>query len=259
MLIETSVRAAALPALRRFARRLTDLVLPPQCLICRALVSDPAALCASCWRELFAIGEPCCARLGTPFAFDEGEGAVSAAAIAEPPVWNAARAAVAYDDHSASLVHALKYADRHEAALLMQRMMRHAGRLLLAQADLVVPVPLHRRRLWSRRYNQSALLAQPLARGSAKRYFPEALERVKSTPRQVGLSREQRDLNVRRAFAVPDRARPEVLGRRILLIDDVITTGATANACAAVLKKAGAAEVNVLAFALVLEPKHLHI
>ena len=170
-----------------------------------------------------------------------------------------ARAAVGYGEISGKLVQALKYADRHEAGLVMARMMRHAGRRLIAEAEMIVPVPLHRWRLWRRRYNQSAIVAAKIAKAAAKPFMPEVLERVLATPRQVGLSRDLRQRNMRRAFAVPEDAQGLVLDRRILLIDDVITTGATANACALALRKAGAAQVDVLAFALVLEPAHLHI
>jgi ComF family protein len=246
------------PALRLW-RGAIDVVLPPRCLACGVPAAEASSMCARCWSELTHIVEPCCDRLGTPFAYDEGEGALSAAAIAEPPEWARARAAVAYDAVSGKLVQALKYADRHEAGLVMARLMQHAGRRLIAEADAIVPIPLHRWRLWTRRYNQSGLLAAKIAKAAGRPFRPELLERVRATPRQVGLTREDRRRNLRRAFAVPETAVQDILGRRILLVDDVVTTGATANAAARALMKAGAAGVDVLAFALVLEPTHLHI
>jgi ComF family protein len=247
------------PDVRRILRRLVDVLIPPHCLACHAPTLEPAAMCPNCWRKLRLIEAPCCDVLGTPFAYDQGEGAVSPAALAEPPPWNRARAAVAYGDAAGTLVHALKYRDRHEAALIMARLMTRAGASLLADADAVVPVPLHRLRLWTRRYNQSSLLAQRIAGLSGRPYRPEFLVRSRATPRQVGLDHDKRRRNVRGAFRVPDEVRGTVTGSRLLLVDDVLTTGATAGACAKALKRAGAARVDVLVFALVLEPKALHI
>ena len=155
------IALSALPA--RLWRGVVDLVAPSLCLGCGAGVGEPASLCLACWASLQHLDEPVCDALGTPFAYDQGEGALSAAALADPPPWDRARAAVIFDDASARLVHALKYQDRQEAGLLMARMMARAGRRLLAEADVILPVPLHRFRLWRRRFNQSAFLAQQLS------------------------------------------------------------------------------------------------
>jgi ComF family protein len=240
-------------------RIIADFLLPPQCLSCRERVMEPATLCASCWRDLSFLSEPCCDRRGIPFAFDPGEGILSAAALADPPVWDRARAAVRFDEPSRRLVHDLKYRDRHEVAALMGRLMAVAGRSLMAEAHFVVPVPLFRWRLWRRRYNQSALLARQLARPPELPFRPDLLERTRATAAQVGLRHRERKANVRGAFRVPDERQAEIAGATILLIDDVITSGATANACAGALKQAGAARVNVLAFALVHDPGRFHI
>jgi ComF family protein len=253
------------PASRQFrvagraGRMIADFLLPPQCLSCRARVMEPATLCAGCWRQLAFVTEPCCDRRGIPFAFDPGEGIVSAAALAHPPAWDRARAAVRFDERSRRLVHDLKYRDRHEVAALMARLMAVAGQSLTAESACVVPVPLFRWRLWRRRYNQSALLALRLCRPHSLPFRPDLLERTRSTTAQVGLGYRQRQANVRNAFRVPDAGRGDIAGRTVLLVDDVITSGATANACAAALKKAGAARVNVLAFALVHDPERFHI
>jgi ComF family protein len=244
---------------RRMLRRLADFLIPPQCLTCGLALAEPAAVCPGCWRQLRLIEAPCCDVLGTPFAYDQGEATVSPAALADPPEWNRARAAAAYGEVAKNLIHALKYRDRHEAGLVMARLMARAGRALLADADAVLPVPLHRLRLWTRRYNQSALLAQRIAELAGLAYRPELLVRSRATRRQVGLDHDRRRKNVLGAFRVPDAAKAEVRGRRILLVDDVMTTGATAGACAKALKRAGAKRVDVLVFALVLEPRGIHI
>lgn len=184
---------------------------------------------------------------------------MSEAAFANPPPWDRARAAVAYDDASRPIVHLLKFYDTPEAGLLMARLMARAGRKLLAEADLIIPVPLHRLKLWWRRFNQSAQLATRLARQSAKPWRGDVLVRVKATRPQVGLNAETRRRNVRAAFRVNDTKAAGIAGRNILLVDDVLTTGATASACAAALKKAGAGRVDVLTFALVVKPYRPHI
>jgi ComF family protein len=236
-----------------------DALSPAQCLTCRVPVQQTGSLCSGCWIKLTLIEEPCCDRLGLPFSFEQGEGAISPAALANPPPWNRARSAVAFNETSRALVHALKYQDRHEARLLMARLMRRAARPFLETCDAVIPVPLHWRRLWTRRFNQSALLAQMLAREASLPYRPELLERVRPTPQQVGLDPKARQRNVKNAFAVPEAARLAVAGRRLLLIDDVLTTGATLSAATAALQKAGPAEVNVVTFALVITPGRSHI
>jgi ComF family protein len=236
-----------------------DWITPPKCVACRADVTAGATLCLSCWQTLSFIDDPVCDALGIPFEYDEGEGALSPAAIADPPAWDRARAAVAFTETAKTLVHLLKYNDMHEAGLAMARMMLGPGRKLIADCDVLIPVPLHRRRLWRRRFNQAAVLAQEIGRLSGKPVRAQVLLRTLSTHSQVGLTAEERRRNVRHAFAVPPEQRAAVEGKRVLVIDDVRTTGATAEACAATLKAAGAAHVDVLSFALVLTPAQLHI
>ena len=175
-------------------------------------------------------------------------------AIADPPAYNRARAAVRYDDVARKLVHGLKYGDRMDLAPMIGRWMIRAGHELLGDADALVPVPLHWRRLWTRRFNQSAALAEHIARESGIAVTHAALKRVKATAQQVGLSRKDRATNVQGAFKVAPDARPEVAGRRLILIDDVLTSGATSDACARALLRAGAAQVDVLVFARVVDP-----
>jgi ComF family protein len=234
-------------------------ITPPLCLGCRQPTTAGASLCVSCWQKLAFIDEPVCDMLGTPFEFDQGEGALSPAAIADPPPWDKARAAVSFDESSKHLIHLLKYRDTQEAGIAMARMMAAAGRHIIEASDIVVPVPLHRFRLWQRRFNQAAYLGQRIAVGAGKPCVTDVLLREKRTRQQVGLTAEERRKNVARAFVVPPEKRPQIDGKTVLLVDDVRTTGATVSACSKVLKQSGAVKVHVLSFALVLEPARLHI
>ncbi len=244
--------AQLLPA-ASFARWLVDLVLPPQCLACRAPVAEIGTLCPACWSRLRLIERPYCERLGIPFAFDLGAGALSAEAIADPPPFDRCRAVAAYDDIARRLVHGLKYRDRLELARWMAGWMARAGADLMDGTDIVVPVPLHRRRLWWRRYNQSALLARRVAERAGRPLANGALVRIRATAQQVGLTADERDRNVRGAFRVPPDQKPAVAGRRVLLVDDVYTTGATVRAATRALVRAGAVAVDVLVFARVVK------
>ena len=185
--------------MRASLARILDVALPQLCAICREPV-DGAGLCPTCWSRLSFIAPPYCERLGTPFPFDSGPGMLSMEAIADPPAYHRARAAVRYDDISSKLVHALKYGDRLDLAPTMGRWMASAGRELLADADAIVPVPLHWRRQWMRRFNQSALLAEIIAKAGGRMVAHGALKRVKATPHQVGLGKSERAENVQGAF-----------------------------------------------------------
>jgi ComF family protein len=233
-------------------RRGMDLALPPQCLSCDRPTAAHGSLCPSCWSRMRLIEKPHCARLGIPFTYAMGEGALSAEAIADPPPFDRCRAVAVFDDVARKLVHGLKYRDRLELASWMASWMARAGAEVVATADLVVPVPLHVRRLWWRRANQSALLAQWVAARSGVRFAPVVLRRIRATEQQVGLTPDQRNRNVRGAFHVPPEASVVLAGRRVLLVDDVYTTGATVKAATRALLRAGAAAVDVLVFARVV-------
>ncbi|HEY6256025.1 MAG TPA: ComF family protein [Xanthobacteraceae bacterium] len=235
-----------------------DVALPQLCPACREPVAGEG-LCAPCWSRLSFIAPPYCARLGIPFPFDPGPGTLSIEAIADPPVYNRARAAVCFDETARVLVHALKYGDRLDLAPLMGRWMANAGRELTREADGLVPVPLHWRRQWGRRFNQSAVLADVVAKASGLSVAHRALRRIKATPQQVGLARAERAVNVQGAFRVPQSGRIEVTGRRLILVDDVLTSGATLEACTRALLRAGAAGVDVLVFARVVAPARIPI
>jgi len=241
-------------ALRLPFRLALDVALPQLCPSCREPVGDGAGLCAPCWSKLSLIERPFCEKLGIPFTYDPGPGVYSMQAIASPPAYARARAAVRYDDVARSLVHALKYGDRLDLAPTMARWMARAGSDLLADADLIVPVPLHWRRLWARRFNQSAALAGFISRQAGPPVSVTALKRARATPQQVGLSRAARAANVQGAFRVDDAGKAEIRRKQVLLVDDVLTSGATVDTCARALLRDGARQVDVLVFARVVDP-----
>jgi ComF family protein len=237
---------------RHAAKLALDIALPTLCVACRESVAGEG-VCAACWSKLSFIAKPYCPRLGIPFIYDPGPDLLSMEAIASPPAYSRARAAVRYDDVAKTLVHALKYQDRTDLAPTIGRWMARAGGELLAGADALVPVPLHWRRAWHRRYNQSGALAAVIARQSGVKLKAELLQRSRATEQQVGLSRAQRASNVQGAFRIPPERQSEVLGARIVLIDDVLTSGSTVDACARALLRAKAAQVDVLVFARVVD------
>ena len=236
----------------RAAAWAAGVLFPPVCAGCRRHVTQPGTLCGACWPKLKFLEQPWCPVMGTPFVHEMGEGFLSAEAIANPPPFDRARAAVAYSGVARQMVHGLKYSDRAELAPWMARWMVRAGAELVADADVVIPVPLHWRRFLLRRFNQSAELARAIAGLAGKPFAPLGVARVKVTRQQVGLGLRDREDNVRGAFRVPPEHDITVRGRRVLVVDDVYTTGSTVSAMARALKKNGAAGVDVLTFARVL-------
>lgn len=234
------------------ARLVLDTLLPPHCLTCDTLVDRPGQFCAECFRETQFITAPHCLTCGAPFAHAQPGMIVCAGCAADPPPWGEARAALAYDAQSRRLVLAFKHSDRTELATALARMMARAGHALLARADLLVPVPLHRTRLFARRYNQSALLAGALSRLSGVPHLPDALRRTRATSSLGELSAAARARMLEGAIAV--RRPAAVEGRHVLLIDDVLTSGATSRNCTHALLDAGAAGVDVLVTARVRAP-----
>jgi len=236
--------------LRRSALGLLDLLLPPRCLACGSTVGSEGELCPSCWRAITFLAPPCCACCGLPFAYDAGADALCAACLRDKPAYDRARAVFRYDEASRGLVLSFKHGDRTHSAPAYGRWMRRAGAALLADADLLVPVPLHWTRLFLRRYNQAALLAHAIHAAGGPHVAPDWLVRRRRTPSQGRRNSTARAENVRGAFALrPGRS---VAGRRLVLVDDVFTTGATVGECARVLISAGAARVDVLTLARVL-------
>src|ERR1700722_13743317 len=242
-------RASALAL--RLAQAALDTLYPPTCLACRAGTDRHGALCPRCWSTMRFIERPFCERIGTPFEHDLGQGLISPQAMADPPAFGRARAVARFEDGpSRTLVHRLKYSHRGELAQPIASWMARAGADVLADADLVAPVPLHALRLWRRRFNQAAALAREISRRTGKPCDLAALRRVKATRSQVGLSRAQRAENVQGAFRIAEDA--VVRGLNVVLVDDVLTSGATANAASRALLRAGAKRVDVLVFARVV-------
>jgi len=230
-------------------RRLLDSVLPPLCLGCNEIVAEPGALCATCWPAFSFIAAPMCARCGVPFAEDIGENAQCGACLRRPPRYLRARSALVYDDRSRRLVLPFKHGDRTDMAKSCGLWMARAGHELLAEADLVAPVPLHWRRLFTRRYNQALLLAHSAARPSGRPVVPDLLHRARWTGSQGKRTAKERRKNVQSAFSVNARWVGQVKGKAVLLVDDVLTTGATVEACTLALQRAGARHVDVLTLA----------
>lgn len=242
----------ALPGrwLRRSAAGLLDLLLPPRCLGCGATIGRDGELCPRCWGAIAFLGAPHCACCGLPFPYETDAGARCGACLAEPPAYSRARAVFRYDDASRGLVLAFKHGDKTHSAPAYGRWMSRAGAELMEEADLLVPVPLHWTRLFARRYNQAALLAHAIRTAGGPPVAPDWLQRRRRTPSQGHRNAAGRADNVRGAFALrPGRS---VVGRRLVLIDDVFTTGATVGECARILRRAGAAQVDVLTLARVV-------
>ncbi len=237
-------------------RRLLDSVLPPLCLGCGEIVGTPGALCAACWPSFSFIAPPHCARCGIPFAEDLGNSALCAACLDRPSRFSRARAVLIYDEKSRRLVLPFKHGDRTDMARTCGTWMARAGAELLAEADLIAPVPLHWRRLVTRRYNQALLLARNVARlaPAPTELAPDLLVRHRWTGSQAGLAARERRHNVREAFEVHPRWAAKLKAKAVLLVDDVLTTGATAEACARALQRGGASRVDVLTLARVVRP-----
>ena len=235
--------------LKGAVRPALDYALPPRCPGCGVIVDADDAFCLSCWSGMRFLGEPCCTRCGVPFEHDRGEGAACGPCLAEPPPFDSARAVLAYGDIARKVALRLKYGRRIGLARLIAR---HMARRLPSfdGPPLIVPVPLHRWRLWWRGFNQSALIADHLGRSSGLAVDKHALQRARATQPLRDMHARQRAKAVRGAFALAlDHG---VKGRSVLLIDDVHTSGATAAACAQVLKRGGASSVHLLCWARAL-------
>ena len=237
--------------LRNLAR-VVDWILPPTCHGCGTVVADAQTLCADCWAQLTFLGRPCCEACGYPFDYEVPERTLCGACARELPPFGRARAALLYNDSSRDLVLGFKHADKTEAALLFAKWMAAVGREILADADVIVPVPLHWTRLFKRRYNQAALLANGLGRLSGVAVCADGLVRTRKTPSQGNFGRLGRARNVQGAFRVHPRRGESLAGKRVVLVDDVFTTGATVRTAAKVLRRAGCTEVEVLVLARVV-------
>lgn len=234
-----------------------DLLLPPRCAACDNAVSVQGQLCTACFIRTTFVTAPFCAHCGVPFAFIEQGGVemLCPGCRAHPPRFRQARAALRYDEQGRRLILPLKHGDRLELAQILAPIMTRAAAELLARADALVPVPLHRRRLFRRKYNQAAVLAHAVGRLAGRPVFPDGLIRIRRTAPLDDKSPEERDREVAGSIAVRLSRLGQITGRTVLLIDDVMTSGATANACADALLQAGAVAVDVLVAARVPDPR----
>jgi ComF family protein len=243
------VHAQAL--VRGAAAIVLDFALPPRCPGCGAITGLQHSFCVDCWRALDFLAEPCCVRCGLPFAYAQGDGVECGSCISAPPAFDRLRAAVAYGPIARQVALKLKYGGRPGVAETLARLLQRQMSGFPDDA-LIAPVPLHRWRIWKRGYNQAALIASALARHGGRPLTLDLLERIKPTPSMRGLGRRERALAVRGAFRVRREHKDALGGRSVLLVDDVYTSGATANACARALKKAGAGQVNIICWARVV-------
>lgn len=243
--------------LGRAVRVCIDAALPPHCLACTAEVGADGQLCPECFNKTTFITAPFCGRCGMtlPGIFMRQTAPTCEGCAIDPPRYRTARAALLYDDMAKRLILPFKYADRPEAAGGLARLMARPGAELLARADLIVPVPLHRSRLRARGYNQAALLARALGRIAGRRVCVDPLLRLKHTQPLNKLGRDARHEVLDGAITIRPQRAARIAGASILLIDDVMTSGATASACADALLAAGAASVDVLALARVTDPQ----
>lgn len=246
------VKARSGRTLARLGTGLLDFLYPPACLACGVPVATHDALCAACFARLRPITAPMCPRLGLPFEIDMGQGALSAEALADPPPFRRARAALVYGEIARTLVARLKYADRPDLARFCARLMVSAGAEFWGDRPVLVPVPMHRWRLFGRGYNQSTELAREIGRLTGLPVMPGLVARIKATRPQVGLSGAARRRNLGGAFRVSPKAAAQLGNRPVVLIDDVITTGATLRTLTGVLNRAGIGKVDVLGFARVV-------
>jgi ComF family protein len=242
--------------MKAFVSRILDTLLPPNCLACETPVEEDGLFCLSCFRLANFVSAPLCRRCGVPLAHGQAAGAKGECARCEaaPPAFTEARAALRYDETARRVILPFKYADRPEAARGLARLMVRPGMKLLMRAEVLVPVPLHGSRLRARRYNQAALLAGELARLVRVNCIPDALIRAKATAPLERMALAARQAELRDAIAVRDSAR--LAGKRVLLIDDVMTSGTTADRCAAALIVAGAKQVDVLTVARVADARY---
>ena len=238
---------------RKIAGKAVDFLLPPLCPITGDIVDKIGMISPEFWHELSFINDPYCARCGSPFSFDSGD-ATCGACLDHPPVYNQGRSALAYNDASRDMILKFKHGDQLHAVKAFTPWLLQSGKSLIDEADIIIPVPLHRMRILKRRYNQADIIARDLMRHyPEKTYIPDALLRVRNTQSQGHKKFEERKKNIRNAFEIHPEKSANIDNKNILIIDDVYTTGATLNECAQTLLDGGASTVNVLTVARVVK------
>lgn len=237
--------------LYELASQVPELLVPSTCLTCDRFVDKQGGCCPNCWGQMRFVTKPLCPVMGSPFSIDMGDSFLSAEAIANSPPFDKLRTVLLYDDLARKLISSIKYSDRADLLRWVANWMHIAGKEIIEEVDAIIPIPLHPSRLRQRRFNQAGELANQLARMNNKDFLSDTLIRKKPTRQQVGLTESQRARNVSGAFVVPEEMKIQLKGRRVLLIDDVYTTGATAKAATRALKRGCASHINVLVFAKV--------
>lgn len=227
--------------------RLLNLLLPARCLHCGTSVDEVNTVCSACWQQMHFLSAPFCDTCSQPFDFTMPEGSECAACAQTPPQFDKARSVLVYNEHSRKLISEFKYSDRIHASKAYGKWMARAGKDILKDADVIIPVPLHSKRLKKRLYNQAALLAQVIAKEANITYNPIVLQRIKHRPPQAGLNKAERQKNIKGVFAL--KPNHTLKGKHVVLVDDVMTTAATINECCRILKEAGVASVSALTLA----------
>jgi ComF family protein len=234
-------------------QKLLDFILPPQCINCHVPVFQQGGLCASCWEKISFISKPHCISCGFPFNIQIENENICGPCARKKPLVAKARAAIYYNEASKPLILRFKHGDALHIAPLFAEWLYQAGHELFQQAEYLAPIPLHWSRLIYRGYNQAALLSQKLSKKVKISHLPDLLERKRRTPSQGNLTPKEREKNVFNAFKLNKKYKQLIHNKHILLIDDVLTSGATARACAMVLKKSGAKQVDILTLARVIK------
>lgn len=245
--------------MKNFAKKLEEFLLPPVCLLCGVeKVLSRQNFCPVCWQKAQFITKPYCQITGAPFSFEWEAGTISRQAKLFPPIYDHARAALRYEGNFARpLILRLKYGDRPELATHLSDWLARAAKDILTDCDFIVPVPLHWRRLLTRRFNQAAELARALSEVTQRPYGADIMERVIPTTPQIGLNRKARRRNVRKAFAVNPKWKEGVKGKHIILVDDVLTSGATMESCTRALRKQGARRIDIVVLARVVHEQEM--
>ncbi len=241
--------------IQKISHKILDFILPPQCLNCSTLVFQQGGLCAKCWEKISFISNPLCLHCGFPFDIQIDTTNICGPCARKKAIFMKARAAIYYNDASKPLILRFKHSDALHLAPLFAEWLYHAGQELFPQADYLVPIPLHWSRLVYRGYNQAAILSQKLSKKTKITHLPDLLERNRKTPSQGTLSAKEREKNVLNAFNLNKKYQTLIRDKHILLVDDVLTSGATVHACTKILKKSGAKEVNILTLARVIKSR----